>query len=379
MNAFERHPARTLVVLAALLSCVVLVADLAAGFLWRVGRQPLRVRSPWFHHGLAPLQRTTQTWGSESVPFFTNSLGLRDSAPRTVSLASPGRRMLIIGDSFTEGSGVGYEESFAGIIGAGLAPGGVEVLNAGVASYSGLCYWRKVRHLVEEVGLEVDEVVVFLDISDVYDSTTYALDADENVIKRRRLKRFQEFLESRTLLLGWLSGTASLQYQQRMHWTRGDAPQGGAGSGPLPSRGIGHHHALWTIDDAYYDEYGRSGLASETQALDRLAALATKHGLALTVVVYPWPDQIWHRDRDSRQVGHWRAWSEAHGVRFANLFPTFIPDTPGFDPAATIREYYIQDDVHWNRAGHALVGSSFLGWYGTTLARVEAASGGPGP
>ena len=379
MNRFERHPARTLLLSAVGLGCVVLAADLTAAFLWHsFGSQELRIRSPWFHHGLAPMRSAVQVWGSETIPYYTNSLGLRDAAPREVPLRSSGRRILVIGDSFTEGSGVRYEDSFVGILAAGLAPFGVEVLNAGVASYSGLCYQRKVRYLVDQAGLQVDEVVVFLDISDVYDSTTYTLDANGNVIKRRPLKRFEELIEAHTLLLGSATRMASLLYQQRAHWGLAGVAGQESGAPAPPSRGIGHHHALWTIDDTLFEQYGRRGLENETRALDGLADFARAHGLTLTIAVYPWPDQIWHRDRDSRQVRHWRDWSRARAVRFANLFPELIPDTPDFDPAAAIRTFYIEGDVHWNRAGHAQVGNGFLAWYRVQPGWLEPATSTPG-
>ena len=89
--------------------------------------------------------------------------------------------MLFIGDSLTEGVGYPYEETFVGIVGEQLRDRGVEVLNAGVVSYSPIMYLSKVRHLIEHVGLEIDEVVLFLDISDIENETRYFLDEDSNV------------------------------------------------------------------------------------------------------------------------------------------------------------------------------------------------------
>jgi hypothetical protein len=71
----------------------------------------------------------------------------------------------------------------------------------------------------------------------------------------------------------------------------------------------------------------------------------------VTLVVYPWPDNVVARDKDSIQVRHWRAWSADHGVRFINGFAPFF-----HEPADTaMRKYYIAGDVHFTPAGNRLL------------------------
>lgn len=88
-------------------------------------------------------------------------------------LTSPQRRVLLIGDSFTEGVGFEFSETFAGIAAESFAGRGVEVFNAAVVSYSPAIYYSKVRYLIEEVGLDLDAVVVFIDISDIADEAWF--------------------------------------------------------------------------------------------------------------------------------------------------------------------------------------------------------------
>ena len=77
-----------------------------------------------------------------------------------------------LGDSFLFGVGYDYPLTFAAIFSDAMARAGVEVLNAGVVSYSPIIHVRKLEHLLTGVGLEVDEVVVFLDISCQYGVST---------------------------------------------------------------------------------------------------------------------------------------------------------------------------------------------------------------
>src|SRR5205814_553815 len=83
------------------------------------------------------------------------------------------------------------EASFVGRVDAALSPRGVEVLNAGVISYCPIIYFRKDKHLLEDVGLRFDALVVYIDIGDIEDEVTYKLDADGNV-RPRPARRVQE-------------------------------------------------------------------------------------------------------------------------------------------------------------------------------------------
>lgn len=44
----------------------------------------------------------------------------------------------------------------------------------------------------------------------------------------------------------------------------------------------------------------------------------------MTLVVYPYPDQIDRGDRDSLQVSYRSGWSKRHGVRFVEAFSPFF-------------------------------------------------------
>jgi lysophospholipase L1-like esterase len=91
--------------------------------------------------------------------------------------------------------------------------------------------------------------------------------------------------------------------------------------------------------------------------MDLLKKLLDEHQIKLTLVVYPWPDQIFRRDLNSRQVTVWQDWCRTNEVPFINLFPDFINES---DPETTIRSLFITGDVHWNAAGHQRIADGFL-------------------
>ena len=134
---------------------------------------------PVFHHRLrpnfdAPVQR---------LRFTTNSLGLHD---REYPIPKPAGtyRILMLGDSFTEGGGLPNDGSVAKLVETELRRGAcgprVDVINAGHSSYSPILEYL----LLRDVGLrlEPDLVVLNFDMTDVHDdfirTRLATLDAD---------------------------------------------------------------------------------------------------------------------------------------------------------------------------------------------------------
>ena len=50
--------------------------------------------------------------------------------------------------------------------------------------------------------------------------------------------------------------------------------------------------ALWTFDETEFKEYGVKGLKVAGNALSKLSVFLKKRNISLTIIVYPWPDQI---------------------------------------------------------------------------------------
>jgi hypothetical protein len=362
-SVFERHPRATV---AALVVVSLLGTDFAFTRVYRRLHPPpppgaptaLRTPSDLYHHDLRPRASVEdEVWGPRRSPYRTNSLGFRDRAVREVPLRGDRPRILFIGDSFTEGVGVTYEASFVGRVDAALAPRGVEVLNAGVISYCPIIYFRKVKHLLEDVGLRFDALVVYIDIGDIEDEVTYKLDAEGNV-RPRPVRRVQELGADQQR-----GGRGFSRYPRLKRFLDRNSLLGShvfAALGRLfPSR-EGNRAALWTVDDRLFAAYGREGLETAREHMDMLRDLLRAHGIPLTVAVYPWPDQIWHHDLSSKQVTFWKQWATDNGAGFIDYFPGFIDAGPA---RAVLDRYYIPGDVHWNEEGHRLIAEGFLEYY----------------
>ena len=283
---------------------------------------------------------------------------------RDVPLTSAQYRVLLLGDSFTEGIGVQYHDTFAGILSDELRKDHIDVLNAAVASYSPAIYYRKTKYLIEEMGLRVDQVIVFIDISDIDDEArVYDFDPHGNVIGLQdkpepidadvgRRPRVRSVVIDNSVILKFLDVVPHAffdpdpDYGACRTWNK----QALAAMTDL-------ERSLWTMNETVFAKYGSRGLDNGRQNMERLRRLLESNGIPLTIVVYPWPDQIYYRDTDSKQVTFWKKWTGENNVAFVNMFPYFVNRE---DPEAVIGRYFIPCDMHLNEQGHRLFANAFL-------------------
>ena len=102
-----------------------------------------------YHHELKKnyngLGRNTP--GIKTKIINTNSFGLKSLPNKNIDFSDYNNNYIFMGDSFTEGSSVIYEESFVGIFEKNSKK---TVANLGVVSYAPLIYLSKLNYLLEK-------------------------------------------------------------------------------------------------------------------------------------------------------------------------------------------------------------------------------------
>ncbi|MDP3077458.1 hypothetical protein [Bradyrhizobium sp.] len=347
------------------ISAYCLALFLAFDFAWSsltVGEEsqrPARIANPVYDHGLAAGFDGHDVWGEVRHRLVTNSLGFKDASTRTIPLKPASRRVLLIGDSFAEGIGMGYEDSFAGLLQrAGQQRNDrIEFLNAGVASYSPSIYYKKIKYLLD-LGLQFDEVVVLSDTSDVTDEANSYFCIDDDPKYRAHCTPAEgsmqpaaaapkkgNFLIDRFVVTNRVRIAVKRSIQSALGNRRA-------------SINTDHARIGWTIPgldvSRDYRPLGvEGGIARSLQNMRALSDLLAARNIPLSIVVYPWAQQVAQGDRNSRQVSLWREFCEGRCKAFINLYPVF------FAAAATDRNwyerYYILGDDHFSIEGNQLV------------------------
>ncbi|HVS17519.1 MAG TPA: SGNH/GDSL hydrolase family protein [Planctomycetota bacterium] len=348
----------------ALAGAVFVAADLAAGVLLVPQDANFRTKHPWTHHGLIANTSGRSQWGlGDTYPVHVNSLGMIDREVREVTLASERRRVLLMGDSFTEGIGVPFEMSFAGLLQERLAPE-VEVLNGAVMSFSPRLQRLRLEQLFEEVGLRVDEVVLLIDISDIQDQVLYRrfVPRRETSAERARRRawrwvRQHSFTVSSvdTLLGARRKSARRKRYNADVYppwldyfWIDDQDPE------PYRDPSFPLVRSDWTGDELFESPWTDLGIALAREDVRAILALCRKHDVELTLAAYPWPRQIRAFERECRQTFLWETFAANNGLDFVDLFKAFLPE-PDYDPEEVYARCYIQGDVHFNDLGHRIV------------------------
>ena len=359
-----------------------MVLFLAADYVYStfLNRQEEWPRGPQrdYHHALVPNFDGYDLWGEAHYRFVTNSLGFRDALVRDVPLVPTTRRILLIGDSFTEGTGLAFEDTVAGLLQAAgtQRAGKIEFLNAGVLSYSPSLYYKKVKHLLER-GLRFDELVVFSDVSDVYDEATHYFCQDDDPKYQKYCDPVERnFLDSachvsdggrnepcdvvpfRFSKPGWgpwlvqhffvTNGVRMYVKFKLQQW-----------NGSMKQRRLAAETATaWLFSpnqlEADYAPLGSAeGIVRSVNNMQALADLLKQEGIPLTIVVYPWPVQLALNDQASRQVSLWRKFCATNCKAFIDASPAFFAEARAH--ADWYEHLFIEGDNHYSAEGNRLM------------------------
>jgi hypothetical protein len=329
-------------------------------------KSKVRIADPIYGHTLKANYTGEEVWG-DKTKLITDSLGFKDSATRDVPLRSDRKRVLFLGDSFTEGLGTSYEQTFVGRFASAFPQ--LDVLNGAVSSYAPSIYFAKAKYLLD-MGLQVDEIVVYIDISDVQDEAIfYRFDKDGHIEEGNfdANCRSPEIFLSASPKWGYWSYTLDFFYKRyllsKITSSLRDSDVATL-TQPGHTYGADRRRASWTYDAnaVCYGTMGiEGGIAKAIAQMDRLYALVSERHIPLSIGVYPWPQQMLYDTEESRQVTIWRNWCAGKCRRFFNHFPTMFSykrEHPTF-----LRDLFIWGDVHYNAFGNELIARELIAQY----------------
>jgi len=367
-SIFARHPKLTLAAFLLTLFAILSGIDFILGqkFLPKLAGVP----NAFYHHDLKKNNKTMARWGDSQYPLVTNSLGFKDKNNRIINRQSKGRRILFIGDSFTEGVGFPWESTFAGYFQQKVRPHGIEVLNAAVKSYSPKLYYLKTKYLIENLGLRFDELFVFVDISDVQDEIVYQ-DFHPRGRIRALLKAVKVYARQNFFYLNKAIYQGEQLQLRLMSFL--DKIKGEKRKEPSKDRydfWARYHQDRdqWLRDPEIFRRWGKHGLLLADQNMEKLSHLCRENNIKMHIVVYPWPFQILAKDRGSLHERHWQQFAHQRNIGFLNLYPFFIND---IDAASVKNDYFCAPDIHFNAKGHEYVADILYKYWKENHSRVD--------
>jgi len=221
--------------------------------------------------------------------------------------------------------------------------------------------------MVMQKGVDFDEALVFIDISDAQDEAAFFEDANASGAVVKTSDKLSMASEYSNLRL-WINNNLLLtndvfQFVEKalvgFGWYHLDLGHGG--------NEFDLERSAWTyrtVSDTEPYETGyaplglEAGIAKEKAKMDILFRELGERDIPISVVVYPWPAQVAHDNVDSRQVRIWRDWCRGKCKRFITLFPAFFAvkeRCPPLRPGCWYLSHFIFGDTHYNSAGDAIV------------------------
>jgi hypothetical protein len=307
------------------------------------------VSNPVYHHDLSKNYRGFQNWGAIKVNICTDENGFKISCNAT-NTSSNNFDIAFIGDSFTEGTGLSYEETFVGKISKSRPE--LKIANLGVSSYSPSIYFSKVNYLLEQ-GIKFKELVVYIDISDIQDEATeYELSNDIVVPKAGKISGYATSFKK---LARWAFPLThyGLHRLKKLYIQKLQATY------LMPD----YQRSAWTYNPSSigYGEAGvKGGIEQSLMAMTKLSDLLKDKGINLSVGIYPWPAQLLYDSVNSEQVRIWEDFCKYRCVAFYNSFESFFALADKTSANKTIELYFIAGDVHHNGKGAEVIANDFL-------------------
>ena len=323
-----------------------------------------RIISKVYHHDLKPNVEVYETWGGKlKRKIITNSIGFRDSSKKEILKNTEKTRILLIGDSFIEGSGYDYEHTFAGLLQNELG-NNYEILNSAVESYSPSIYFKKTDFFLSQ-GYVFDKALVFLDLSDIYDELFIKFDDNQNIISEipKEKQTLERKIKNKIYSLGWFLRDNTLTF--RIMYLISDKTEEIKNYLKLKhkaSKSINKSffstsrddaifyrmthidRGFWTFNEDKYLEVSQ-GLAQSKKYLKKLFELLNQNKIDSYLIIYPWPTQIQYGDKIHSPF--WEKFSKSNNINFINLYDIFKSE----NNREFIFDNFIYGDIHWNKKG----------------------------
>ncbi len=311
-----------------------------------------RTPHPCFHHGLVQNMSVEALWGNINYPLYTNSFAFKDSAVFEAKQNIDKKQVVFIGDSFTEGVGVVYKNTFFGRMRKEFENNDkIELWNAGCVSYSPLLYYNKIKYYTEVENLKIDYLYVFIDGSDIQDEINYIdfePDCNQKYVPKAGTIEYYRYniKDDNSLFKIYKNHSLLVRLASNLYKKFFTNPKDDEKIKYITNR------LAWIDNDKVYQEWGKKGVESAENNMQKLVELCKEKNIKLSIAVYPWSTMI---NNHKRQLDIWTTFSQKNNIPLINLFTPFSQKVEQTSYNEVSKKYFIQGDGHWNKEGHQLV------------------------
>jgi hypothetical protein len=300
-------------------------------------------------------------YGNKKFTLCTDSNSFRVSCnyPYDVAFKENNYDLIIIGDSFAEGIGLDFSNTFVGKL--QIKYPHLKIGNAGVRGYSTKNYLNKFKYLINK-NYKIKRLIVFIDISDTEDKKdSLKIKLKNNTSQKNLIKKKQkdDVDNLYNKLRDFIKKELKYSYLFYLHTRKlyekkisiNDQEFIKTLKKNIPAYNYNYTRASWTYD--VNNSLNSKDLKRElTSDLNELFILCKNNNILCSIAVFPWPNQILYDLKNSTHVKFWSNFCVNKCEKFINYFPVFFEEINNKSPIKIIVKNYIYKDVHFNEYGH---------------------------
>ena len=302
-------------------------------------------------------------YGNITYKLCTDKNGFRTFC-NNISNKNKNYDIALIGDSFTEGVGLSYENTYAGIFTKKI---GIErVANLGVSSYSPSIYYLKLKELIKQ-NYKFKEVIIFVDQSDLVDELLCYKFTGDKIIRRESFNRCINagVIDKDEKIKGFFQNYFRLSLEIYI-LTKNYLIKKNIFEEKPTSLQINSPRSKWTHQ---YDKniYGDFELIEAKKLLidrmDLVYNLLKKYDIEMSLAVYPWPGTLYYDNRENIHFKMWKEFCNQKCKHFFDFNKIFFDESEKLGKNKVITNYYIKGDFHFNKKGSEEIANEFLKQY----------------
>ena len=274
-------------------------------------------------------------------------------------------KILFIGDSFTFGVGLNWEETFVGILNKDF---NLNAINAGVNSHSPTVYKYKLRNYIKKGLIDSNQkIVIGIDISDVFDESTRWTEykgrpANIEVVKKLKNSHLTDQINEKNITINNKKSKQSNFYNKNNFKLTYQILYGLENfvKNYIDDIQVRNNdrskftHKKWSLIEEKFAPLGiEEGLKKISNNLMEISQLVADNNNDLYLLIYPWPAQLAFENKFNWEIYIQNLCIEISCTGVINAFPYFKAYKK--NRSNWQKELYIKGDMHFNKKGNYIL------------------------
>ena len=316
-----------------------------------------RISHPVFHHTFRGNINFKSAGFNQSLRICANEHGFKSSCEYKKKNTF---EFGLIGDSFTEGIGLNYEDTFSGVF---EKKSNFDVANLGVSSYSSKIYLSKLNHYLNK-GIRFNHIIIFLDISDYYDDAYYNLDLESLRIIHTKREKFKIKLRKNFPFTNYYFYVIkklrnSSQDNKEISIKEKILSKDQVNIKKLLNSESVNKKTSWIYankNDFKMNNKNFLLIHSEMKLyLNQINELLKKNDTKFSLAIYPWPHNLQTSKNTSFYRNEWKEFCVSKCEFFFDFFEEFEKKLKNDNFNKVYKKYYFSGDVHFNKEGNKII------------------------